>query len=85
LFQEGFQSEAYFQLAEEISDELSTLHNMTGEVVIDDRTKFSIGRRIYEASRIGYPYIVALGKKVNKMSLFLVVFVYIMVIVLDTP
>ena len=38
--------------------------HMAGEVVIDDRIKYSIGRRVYEASRLGYPYIIILGKKV---------------------
>ena len=63
-FQEGFQAELYFSLAEELSDQLCSMPNMAGEVVIDDRIKYSIGRRVYEASRLGYPYIVILGKKV---------------------
>nr|KAG5710319.1 hypothetical protein BaRGS_009035 [Batillaria attramentaria] len=61
---EGFEEELYFQLAEEISDQLSELPGLRGEVVIDDRTQFTIGRRQYEASRLGYPYILILGKKV---------------------
>ncbi|KAK7100430.1 probable proline--tRNA ligase, mitochondrial [Littorina saxatilis] len=60
---EGYQADLYFRLAEELSDQLSGMPNMAGEVVIDDRTKFTIGRRIYEASRIGYPFVIALGKK----------------------
>ncbi|XP_076439992.1 putative proline--tRNA ligase, mitochondrial [Babylonia areolata] len=60
---EGYQADQYFRLAEEVSDELCSMPHLASEVVIDDRVKFSIGRRIYEASRLGYPYIVVVGKK----------------------
>lgn len=60
---EGFQEELYFHLAEEVSDRLTDMPHLAGEVVIDDRTQFTIGRRLYEASRLGYPYTLVLGKK----------------------
>lgn len=60
---EGFQEELYFLLAEEVSDRLTEIPHLAGEVVIDDRTQFTIGRRLYEASRLGYPYTLVLGKK----------------------
>lgn len=38
------------------------------DVIIDDRTKLTIGKRILEARRTGYPYIVVIGKKSTESS-----------------
>lgn len=69
-WQEGFEAEIYTELADDLSDQLTQLPALHGEVVIDDRTQLSIGHRVYDALQIGYPYIVILGKKViNKQTL----------------
>ncbi|PVD23952.1 hypothetical protein C0Q70_17228 [Pomacea canaliculata] len=60
---EGFEAEIYAELADDLSDQLTQLPALHGEVVIDDRTQLSIGHRVYDALQIGYPYIVILGKK----------------------
>ncbi|XP_028589201.2 putative proline--tRNA ligase, mitochondrial [Podarcis muralis] len=41
------------------------------EIVLDDRTQFTIGKRLKDASKLGYPYIIIGGKKVlDEPSLF---------------
>lgn len=55
----------FIQIANDLYDELVKIPSLRGEVVIDDRTKFTVGRRIYEAERIGYPYIIVIGKSVG--------------------
>lgn len=60
---EGFMAEKFFELGHTIYDELVNIPHLRGEVVIDDRTKLTVGRRLYEAERIGYPYVVVIGKK----------------------
>ena len=44
-------------------DPLSCLPNLRNEVVIDDRTKIFIGRRVKLAKNGGYPYVFAGGEK----------------------
>lgn len=51
-------------LAEELVHTLDeALPCLRGEVVLDDRTQMSIGKRLKDASRLGYPYIVVLGQR----------------------
>lgn len=38
------------------------------DVIVDDRTNLTIGKRIIEARRSGYPYIVVVGKKSTESS-----------------
>lgn len=35
-----------------------------GDIVVDDRTELTIGKRLIEAKQIGYPYVVIIGKAV---------------------
>ncbi len=63
--QAGYKSETFFQLAEDLSDQLNSMPGLTGEVVIDDRTQMTVGKRLYEARRLGYPHVVIIGKKVR--------------------
>ncbi|XP_046905890.1 probable proline--tRNA ligase, mitochondrial [Hypomesus transpacificus] len=39
-----------------------TLPSLRGEVVLDDRTQMTIGKRLKDASRLGYPYVVVVGQ-----------------------
>lgn len=56
-------SEAIY-LAEELVQSLgNNLPNLKGEVVLDDRTQLTIGKRLKDANRLGYPYVVVLGQK----------------------
>ncbi|XP_017275865.1 probable proline--tRNA ligase, mitochondrial [Kryptolebias marmoratus] len=50
-------------LAEELVQTLGeALPCLRGEVVLDDRTQMSIGKRLKDACRLGYPYIVVVGQ-----------------------
>ncbi|XP_069009285.1 probable proline--tRNA ligase, mitochondrial [Embiotoca jacksoni] len=50
-------------LAEELVHSLGdALPRLRGEVVLDDRTQMTIGKRLKDASRLGYPYIVVVGQ-----------------------
>ncbi|XP_064617171.1 probable proline--tRNA ligase, mitochondrial [Liolophura sinensis] len=58
----GYKAGVCLDLAECLSDRLSLNAALTNEVVIDDRTQMTIGKRLYEAKRLGFPYIVVAGK-----------------------
>ncbi|KAM7409741.1 hypothetical protein PAMA_001300 [Pampus argenteus] len=50
-------------LAEELVHTLGeTLPHLRGEVVFDDRIQMTIGKRLKDASRLGYPYVVVVGQ-----------------------
>lgn len=50
-------------IAEELVQTLTdTLPRLRGEVVLDDRTQMTIGRRLKDASKLGYPYVVVVGQ-----------------------
>nr|XP_046247596.1 probable proline--tRNA ligase, mitochondrial [Scatophagus argus]XP_046247597.1 probable proline--tRNA ligase, mitochondrial [Scatophagus argus] len=56
-------------LAEELVHTLEeTLPGLRGEVVFDDRTQMTIGKRLMDASRLGYPYVIVVGKGALKES-----------------
>lgn len=40
-----------------------TLPHLRGEVVFDDRTQMTIGKRMKDARRLGYPYVVVVGQR----------------------
>ncbi|KAM9795859.1 probable proline--tRNA ligase, mitochondrial [Syngnathus typhle] len=50
-------------MAEELVHTLGeTLPHLRGEVVFDDRTQMTIGKRLKDADRLGYPYVVVVGQ-----------------------
>ncbi|ESO07197.1 hypothetical protein HELRODRAFT_76349, partial [Helobdella robusta] len=61
---EGYKSDVTWGMSESLYDRLTDTTNLHDEVVIDDRLHMSIGQRLNQAVASGYPYIVALGKKV---------------------
>lgn len=49
--------------AEELVQALGeTLPHLRGEVVLDDRTQMTIGKRLKDASKLGYPYVIVVGQ-----------------------
>lgn len=38
------------------------LPRLRGEVVLDDRTQMTIGKRLKDAARLGYPYVIVVGQ-----------------------
>ena len=65
MFQAGHGQERIFELAENLSDRLTDVPSLKNEVIIDDRLQYTIGGRVTFAKKQGFPYIIALGKKVN--------------------
>ncbi|XP_078526389.1 putative proline--tRNA ligase, mitochondrial isoform X2 [Lissotriton helveticus] len=45
-------------------DMMELLPLMKGEAILDDRTHLTIGKRLNDADKMGYPYVVVAGKKV---------------------
>lgn len=42
------------------------LPRLRGEVVLDDRTHMTIGKRLKDASRLGYPYVIVVGQSASE-------------------
>ncbi|CAL9696419.1 unnamed protein product [Knipowitschia caucasica] len=50
-------------IAEDVARGLSgTLAHLKGEVVLDDRIHMTIGKRLKDAKRLGYPYVIVVGQ-----------------------
>lgn len=50
---------------------LSTLYNnltdiFGDDIIVDDRTHMTIGKRFVEAKKLGFPFVVVMGKKMNE-------------------
>lgn len=59
----GSKADKATNIAEELVQTLTvTLPHLRGEVVLDDRTQMTIGRRLKDASKLGYPYVVVVGQ-----------------------
>lgn len=60
----GSKTEEVSTLAVDIAHSLGeTLPCLIGEVVLDDRTHMTIGKRLKDAKRLGYPYVVVVGQR----------------------
>ena len=65
LTQKGHRFDETWALTEGLYDHLERTPSLRGEVVIDDRIDLSIGERIKQMARAGYPFLVGIGKKVG--------------------
>lgn len=54
------------QLAENLYQLLQEIPSLVNNILIDDRNTLTIGRRYLEARRVGYPYVVVIGKKATE-------------------
>jgi prolyl-tRNA synthetase len=61
--QEGSKESAVAHLAEELYHRLNSIDSFRNDLIIDNRCNMTIGRRLFEAQRTGYPFIVVIGKK----------------------
>ncbi|XP_014674558.1 PREDICTED: probable proline--tRNA ligase, mitochondrial isoform X2 [Priapulus caudatus] len=50
-------------MAQHLYQQLSSLPHLNGDVLLDDRGHLTIGRRLQEATRLGFPHVVICGKK----------------------
>ncbi|NXP52503.1 SYPM protein, partial [Heliornis fulica] len=61
----GSKEEEGAVLLERLYDDLSeALPHLRGDSVLDDRTQLTIGKRLKDANKLGYPYVVVAGKRV---------------------
>uniref|UniRef100_A0A8C7Z7K1 proline--tRNA ligase n=1 Tax=Oryzias sinensis TaxID=183150 RepID=A0A8C7Z7K1_9TELE len=59
----GSKIEGAAVLAEELVDSLGEdFPHLRGEIVLDDRTQMTIGKRLKDASILGYPYVIVVGE-----------------------
>ncbi|GFY33159.1 probable proline--tRNA ligase, mitochondrial [Trichonephila clavipes] len=59
--------EEYVQaLAYSLAESLTKISWLKSNIIIDDRTNFTIGKRINEASSLGIPYVVVVSKRLSK-------------------
>lgn len=64
LPKKGSKADEVTHLAEELVHNLGCrLPGLKGEVVLDDRTTLTIGKRMKDARLLGYPYVVVVGQK----------------------
>jgi prolyl-tRNA synthetase len=61
--QEGSKESVVTHLAEELYYRLNSVDCFRNDLIIDDRCNMTIGKRLLEARRIGYPFIVVVGRK----------------------
>nr|XP_013031601.2 probable proline--tRNA ligase, mitochondrial [Anser cygnoides] len=61
----GSKEEQGAALLERIYDDFVEAHpHLAGDAVLDDRTQMTIGKRLKDAKKLGYPYVVIAGKRV---------------------
>ncbi|KAM9186697.1 putative proline--tRNA ligase, mitochondrial [Mergus octosetaceus] len=60
----GSKEEKGAALLEGIYDDFIEAHpHLAGDAVLDDRTQMTIGKRLKDAKKLGYPYVVIAGKR----------------------
>ena len=65
-FQTGYYFEESLAIATSLQEDLLSRPNLKDEVVMDDRFKLSIGKRIKQCYQAGFPHIIVVGKKVRQ-------------------
>ncbi|KAL3868467.1 hypothetical protein ACJMK2_041268 [Sinanodonta woodiana] len=60
---EGYMADTFFSMANDLYDNLDSLPNLHDEILLDDRTQLTVGKRIKKANEMGLPYIVVVGRK----------------------
>jgi prolyl-tRNA synthetase len=61
--QEGSKESVVTHLAEELYHRLNSIDDFRNNLIIDNRCNMTIGKRLFEARRTGYPFIVVIGRK----------------------
>ncbi|XP_013385511.1 probable proline--tRNA ligase, mitochondrial isoform X2 [Lingula anatina] len=59
----GYKADVTWALAEQLYDQLNSIPHLRGEIVLHDKIQLSIGKRLKNMRRIGFPYAIVLGKK----------------------
>ncbi|KAF5290876.1 hypothetical protein FQA39_LY14556 [Lamprigera yunnana] len=50
-------------LPDRLYNMLETVNALKGNIIIDDRTQYTIGRRVIDALKVGYPFTIVIGAK----------------------
>lgn len=50
-----------------MAEVMSSMPALQDEVVVDDRDRLTIGKRVMEAKKSGYPFIIVVGKRACEM------------------
>ncbi|KFP75747.1 hypothetical protein N310_04607, partial [Acanthisitta chloris] len=58
------EEEGAMRLEQVYDDLVEALPHLAGDSVLDDRTQLTIGKRLKDANKLGYPYVVIAGKRV---------------------
>lgn len=45
---------------------MESVHSLEDNVVLDDRKHMTIGKRLLDAQRVGYPYIIIIGTRAKE-------------------
>ncbi|XP_053549403.1 probable proline--tRNA ligase, mitochondrial [Bombina bombina] len=65
----GSKEEAAISLAEQLYDDVTNaVYHLQDEIIFDDRSYLTIGKRVKEAHMMGYPYVIVSGKKALESS-----------------
>lgn len=64
MFQDGSKEDRHKYLAEILYVNLeNAIERLKNNIILDDRSNFTIGRRYLDATRVGYPYIIVINDK----------------------
>ncbi|XP_068250561.1 probable proline--tRNA ligase, mitochondrial [Palaemon carinicauda] len=50
-----------------LTDTIGSIKSFQDDIIIDDRDTFTIGKRVMEAKKTGYPFIIVVGKKASEL------------------
>ncbi|EFX83291.1 hypothetical protein DAPPUDRAFT_127919 [Daphnia pulex] len=59
----GSKEESAIQLAHFLANQIDQIQPFMQDVILDDRMTTTVGKKLMEAKRVGYPYIIVVGKK----------------------
>nr|CAD7567633.1 unnamed protein product [Timema californicum] len=65
---DGSKESSVSHLSEHLYESLHSSTPFEDDVLVDDRSQWTIGRRLFEAKKTGYPFIVVVGKKATEVE-----------------
>lgn len=63
IFQKGSKEAKAVSWVDHLAQVISNIPSLQDDVIIDDRETWTIGKRVLEAKKTGYPIIIVVGKK----------------------
>nr|CAD7438110.1 unnamed protein product [Timema bartmani] len=65
---DGSKESSVSHLSEHLYESLHSSTSFDDDVLIDDRGQWTIGKRLFEAKKTGYPFIIVVGKKATEVE-----------------